>query len=39
VTEQLVLNLLRHGVNGLADPLAAVLRAAVAELNRLERTG
>ncbi len=39
VAEQLVLDLLGHGVDGLGDPLAAVLSTAVAQLYRLEGAG
>ena len=39
VAEQFILDLLGHGVDGLGDPLAAVLGAAVAKLDGLERAG
>ena len=39
VAEQFVLDLLRHGVNGLGNRLAAVLGTAVPQLDRLKSTG
>ena len=39
VAEQLILDLLGHGVDGLGDPLAAVLSTAVAQLDGLEGAG